>query len=278
MPRWAASRCCSASSQATKALGWRRYNSCRRSLTQAANALLPSRWKARPAVQIRSSTCRTSSVKIAPANSARRFCSSPLAPSISTCTSRLRLGGKPRRVASARPSRGGQPARKSSPHLLVDRAMQQAIGAPTQRVHHDHHRFLAVLALVAFLGSPLGSLFCPLLLAAMPLTTVRTTSPWTPSFRQLRLGRRRRALAVRLDDQHPAVPLAFVLLPPPLAVIDIRAGITTQPHDQGVQRLRGRRPTPGVPHDYLNRLVTHAGRQPRQQRNRGRRKTITRQA
>ena len=50
-----------------------------------------------------------------------------------------------------RPQRRGLAARERRVQLLVDRTMQFAVSATPQRVHHDDHHFLAVLALVPFL-------------------------------------------------------------------------------------------------------------------------------
>jgi hypothetical protein len=93
---------------------------------------------------------------------------------------------------------------------LVPRPVQAAI------LTHDHHHFLAVLALVPFLPAFLAPTPLTLGLTPMTLATTRTRltelRPRTPTLRQLRLTSRRRTLPIYLDHQHLAVPLRRPLL------------------------------------------------------------------
>jgi len=109
---------------------------------------------------------------------------------------------------ASRPPRGRGAALERGPHFLVDRPMQLAVSGTPQRVHHHHHHFLAVLALIPFFPAFLGTPRSTLGLAAMPLTTARTARlvpASAPLLGQLRVGGRRRTLAVDLNHQDLAV-------------------------------------------------------------------------
>ena len=62
---------------------------------------------------------------------------------------------------------------KRRPDILVDRPVQFAVRITAQRVHHDHHHFFAVLALVPFFPAFLAPPGLSLRLASMPLATAR---------------------------------------------------------------------------------------------------------
>ena len=146
---------------------------------------------------------------IALGNRGSSFSFNPLAPSNTICTVLVVSGPKPRPgCLLPRPQSRCLSPPKRRPDLLVDRPVQFAVRITPQRVHHDHHHFFAVLALVPFFPAFLAPPGLSLRLASMPLATARAPLrmlTFPPPLAQLLFCRCRRALAVHLDYQYLAV-------------------------------------------------------------------------
>src|SRR5947209_2439802 len=92
---------------------------------------------------------------------------------------RLRAEASPGCLRTRPPRRSLSPP-KRRPDPLVERPVQLPITATPERVHHHDRYFLAVLALVPLLATPLRAPRTPLGLAAMTLATARA-SPRMPT-------------------------------------------------------------------------------------------------
>src|SRR6185312_6084817 len=92
-------------------------------------------------------------------------------------------------------------------HLLVDRAVQPAVPAAPQGVHHHQRGAAAVLALVPLLPPLLPASSLPARPAPMALTPAArlAADPRPAPPRQLLFGGRGDRLAVDLDDQDVAI-------------------------------------------------------------------------
>src|SRR5207248_317197 len=117
--------------------------------------------------------------------------------------------GEERAKAAIDRSRTGSTGSARMAQCLAAADMQPAVRAPTQGVYHHQGGAATVLALVSFLSPGFAPPSPPPGPAPMTLTaTVAAagmTRPWAAAPRQLRLGGRRRRLAVDLQDQHLAV-------------------------------------------------------------------------
>jgi len=188
-----------------------------------------------------------------------------------------RVRGKttPRRLGTS-PLHHHLPLPETAPDPFVDRAMQQTVGAPPQRVHDHEGGTTAILVLSPFFPAFFRAPPLPPRPSAMTLTTASTTlavPPRPAPLEQLGRARHRCRLAVHLDHQH--LPL---LLGKRRCRTHVRWGHPTHPQHQMLQRFGGRRPTPERRQHQLRCLEAQPRRQARRQRDHPRRKRVAGQA
>lgn len=172
---------------------------------------------------------------------------------------RLRTEAPPSRLRT-RPLRRRLAPPKRRPSPFVKRSVQLPIVASMECIHHHDHHFLAVLTLVPLLATPLRAPRTPLRLPAMTLATARATarvSTFPTPLLQLRLGRRRRALAVHLNHQHRTI------VPRRRLLLQEGRRLPPQAQHQVLDGFGRGRPSQRRPADQPARPVTHPRGQPR---------------